>query len=105
MYPHMHLSQLSLSSDDDMPNASALSVERTTLPICFELHAICQNVDDLFSVNFAEGAINEISCCVRPWDADAKLASRNLQISWSSVTTVGQIALSQQFFALQPKFD
>ena len=38
--PHMHRIHVNLSSDDDMAYASALNVDRTTLPICFEFQAI-----------------------------------------------------------------
>ena len=78
MYPHIHLSQLSLSNDDDMAYASALRVDRTTLPICFELHAMGEKVDGLFSANSGEHAIMNTPCCARSCDADAKLASPKL---------------------------
>ena len=78
MYPHIHRSQFSLSSEDDMAYASALKVDRTTRPICFELHAIGEKVDGLFSANSGVHAIMKTPCCARSCDADAKLASPKL---------------------------
>lgn len=51
MYPHKHLSQDNLSSEELIAYASALRVDLTTLPICFEFHDTGLMSDDLFSAS------------------------------------------------------
>ena len=75
---HMHLNQVNLSSDDDIAYASALKVDRTTLLICFECHAIGDMSEILFSLSSLVHAAMKTPCCALSWDSEAKLASPKL---------------------------
>ena len=75
---HMHLTQVSLSRDEDIAYASALSVERTTLLICLECHEI-GDISDIWLVasSLVHAAMNT-PCRGLSCDSDAKLASPKL---------------------------
>ena len=73
MYPHMHLIHVNLSRELDMAYASALSVDRTTLPICLVCHTIGEKSVVSFWDSFGVHAIMKIPCCADHCLADAKL--------------------------------
>ena len=78
MYPHILRIQVNLSSELDMAYASALSVERTTLPICFECQTIGENSVVSLDASFGEHAMMNKPCWADSDFADAKLASPKL---------------------------
>ena len=57
--------QVSLSNELDIAYASALSVDLTTLAICFEPQAIGENYDTSFLPNLSVVAIMKSPCCAR----------------------------------------
>ena len=52
--PHIHLIQVNLSREVDMAYASALKVERTTLPTYFECHTMGENSVVSFTASLGE---------------------------------------------------
>ena len=61
-----------------MEYASALRVDLTTLPICFECHTIGENSEVSFTDSFGVQAIINNPCWALNCLADAKLASPKL---------------------------
>lgn len=78
MKPHMQRTHVSLSNDDDIAYASALSVDLTTLPICFVCHTMGEKSVTSFCESFLVQVIMKMPCCADSCLADAKLASPKL---------------------------
>ena len=79
MYPHMLRIQVSLSSELDIAYASALSVERTTLPICFECQTMGENSVVSLDASFGEYAMINKPCWPTAASQMRSLRHQNLQ--------------------------
>ena len=102
----MHLIHVNLSSELDIAYASALKVERTTLPICLVCHATGEkSVVSLFA-SFRVHAMIKIPCWADICLAEAKLASPKLA-KQSSVMGIGRTiteVLANSWVSLSTRF-
>ena len=91
--------QVNLSKELDIAYASALRVDRTTLPICFECQTIGENSVVSFDASFGEHAMMNKPCWADSCFADAKLASPKLA-KQTSVIGIGltMTDVSQKFW-------
>ena len=98
----IHVKYVNLSSEEFMEYASALKVDRTTLPICLEFQATGLTSDVRFSPRLFRHATMNRPCWARNWAADAKLASPKLAkvislngigLMWIAVCDVSFVSL------------